>query len=166
MFSIGEKIVYPMHGAGFIENIENRTVGGAQADYYAIHIYSGNIKLSLPTQSKAEVTLRKISDRSAAENVLLFLEQAPLPQDTPWNKRYKENMALLKKGDLQSVATVVKSLMLRDHTHGLSTGDRKMLILSRNILFSELCLILEINEATLAEMVSQKIQAITQGEAL
>ncbi len=160
MFSIGEKIVYPMHGAGFVENIETKTVGSQSADYYAIHIYCGNIKLSLPTESKAEVTLRKISDTKTAKDTLLYFEKPIEARDTPWNKRYKENLVLLKKGDLLSVATVVKELMVRDHTHGLSTGDRKMLILARNILFSELKLILQIDETQLADTIIQKIQTI------
>ena len=150
MYAIGEKIVYPMHGTGYIENIETKEIGGRKMDYYAIHIINGNINLSLPVESKAELQLRPITPKEEAARILSDFENQEIDTNITWNKRYQINMERLKKGDMESVAQVVKELMIRDVTNGLSTGDRKMLILSRHILVTEMAMVLEKDETELA----------------
>ena len=151
MYAIGDKIVYPMHGTGYIENIETKEIGGRKADYYTIHIINGNIQLSLPVESKAELQLRPITCRDTVARILSDFENQEIDANITWNKRYQINMERLKKGDMESVAQVVKELMIRDATNGLSTGDRKMLILSRHILVTEMAMVLEMDEAVLTD---------------
>lgn len=151
MYAIGDKIVYPMHGTGYIENIETKEIGGKAADYYAIHILNGNIKLSLPVESRAELQLRSITSKDEAAKILSDFETGEIEADITWNKRYQLNMERLKKGDMASVAQVVRELMIRDATNGLSTGDRKMLILSRHILVTEMAMVLDMKEDALAD---------------
>ncbi len=157
MYAIGDKIVYPMHGTGYIENIETKDIGGKQVDYYAIHILNGNIKLCLPVESKAELQLRSITPKDEALRILTDFENQEIDTAITWNKRYQLNIERLKKGDMQSVAQVVKELMIRDATNGLSTGDRKMLILSRNILVTEMALVLDMQEDKLSEHLLQVV---------
>ena len=157
MYALGDKIVYPMHGTGYIENIESKEVGGKIADYYTIHIINGNIKLCLPVENKAEIKLRPITDKETAANVLHCFEKDPIDPQISWTKRYQINMERLKKGDMQNVAQVVKELMIRDATNGLSTGDRKMLILSRGILVTEMALVLGLNETELADRLTRTV---------
>ncbi len=151
MYAIGDKIVYPMHGTGYIENIETKEIGGRKADYYAIHIINGNIDLCLPVESKAELQLRPITPAKEASRILSDFENQEIDTNITWNKRYQINMERLKKGDMESVAQVVKELMIRDVTNGLSTGDRKMLILSRHILVTEMAIVLGMDETALAD---------------
>ena len=159
MYAIGDKIVYPMHGTGYIENIESREISGKTADYYTIHIINGNIKLCLPVENKAEIQLRPITEKEEALRVLHEFECCSIDQNLTWTKRYQINMERLKKGDLDNVAQVVRELMIRDATNGLSTGDRKMLILSRGILVTEMAMVLELDEATLADRLSEVIHS-------
>jgi len=158
MYSIGDKIVYPMHGAGYIEKIENKEIGGKSADYYTVHIINGNIRLCLPVESKAEIQLRPISSSEHAKQVLSDFETREIDPNITWNKRYQFNMDRLKKGDLENVAHVVRELMVRDVTNGLSTGDRKMLILSRHILLTEMAMVLGLDETTLADHLLETIR--------
>jgi len=151
MYAIGDKIVYPMHGTGYIENIETKEIGGRKLDYYNIHIINGNINLSLPVESKAELQLRPITPKEEAACILSDFENQEIDTNITWNKRYQINMERLKKGDMASVAQVVKELMTRDVTNGLSTGDRKMLILSRHILVTEMAMVMQRDEAELAD---------------
>ncbi len=162
MYSIGDKIVYPMHGTGYIEDIETKEIGGKPADYYIIHILNGNIKLCLPIESKAELQLRKITPKDEAINILSDFENQEIDTSITWNKRYQINMERLKKGDMASVAQVVKELMIRDATNGLSTGDRKMLILSRHILVTEMALVLDMQEEQLANHLLQVVHNILE----
>lgn len=143
MFNIGDRVVYPMHGAGFVEEIVQQSVGGQLRDYYDIRIHGGNIRLKLPVQNVGAIRLREIITETEAQKVLLYFRELEVDQTAPWGKRYKENMELLKTGDLQTVASVVKTLMLRDKAVGLSTGDRQVMVLAKNILCSELSLVLE-----------------------
>lgn len=162
MYAIGETIVYPMHGTGYIEQITTREIGGKATEYYTIHIINGNIKLCLPVESKAELQLRPVSPRQKAQQVLSDFENEQVDPNISWNKRYQFNMERLKKGDLDSVAQVVRELMIRDVTSGLSTGDRKMLILSRGILVTELAVVLGKDEHELADhlmnVIRQKLE--------
>lgn len=158
MYAIGDKIVYPMHGTGYIDSIETRNIGGKNIDYYIIHILNGNIKLCLPVCNKSDIQLRPISSSEQAETVLKDFEEQEIVQNLTWTKRYQKNMKRLKAGDLQSVAQVVKELMVRDISHGLSTGDRKMLILSRGILVKELSIVLNRPEDDLIDHLSSVIQ--------
>ena len=159
MYAIGDKIVYPMHGTGYIENIETKEIGGQQTDYYAIHIINGNINLCLPVESKAELQLRSITPADEAARILSDFENQDIDTNITWNKRYQINMERLKKGDMESVAQVVKELMIRDVTNGLSTGDRKMLILSRHILVTEMSIVLGMEEEALAEHLLEVIHS-------
>lgn len=157
MYSIGEKIVYPMHGTGYIESIEEKEIAGTIAQYYNIHIINGNIKLCLPVESKADIQLRPISSEDEAAKVLADFEETVLDPNITWTKRYQKNLERMKIGNLENVALVVKELMIRDITNGLSTGDRKMLILSRNILTTELALVLGKNEQELADHLAEVV---------
>ncbi len=151
MFKVGDRVVYPMHGAGFIEGIVQQTVGGQLKDYYDIRIHGGNIRLKLPVQNVGVIRLREVMSGAEAQEVLTYFENLEIDQSAPWGKRYKENVEHLKTGDPKEVVGVVKALMLRDKAVGLSTGDRQVMVLSKNILCSELSLALEQKTDSLLE---------------
>lgn len=140
MFQIGDKIVHPMHGAGIIESIVTKKVNGVVRDYYTLKLPVRAMLVMIPVENCAEVGVRAIVDPQTASEVLESFPslQVELPQN--WNRRYRENMDRLKSGKLLEVARVVKGLMLRDLSHGLSTGERKMLHSARQILVSEIAL--------------------------
>jgi len=143
MFKVGDRVVYPMHGAGFIEGIVQQTVGGQLKDYYDIRIHGGNIRLKLPVLNVGVIRLREVMGSAEAREVLEYFKELQIDQNVPWGKRYKENVEHLKTGNPKEVVGVVKALMLRDKVVGLSTGDRQVMVLSKNILCSELSLALE-----------------------
>ncbi len=156
MFNIGDRVVYPMHGAGFIEGIVLQTVGGQQKEYYDIRIHGGHIRLKLPVQNVGVIRLREVMKPAQAQQVMDYFKNLEIDQSTPWGKRYKENMDRLKSGSPEEVAEVVKTLMLRDKAVGLSTGDRQVMVLARNILCSELSLALE----TEIEVLQKELQGV------
>lgn len=137
MFSIGQNIVYPMHGAGVVEAIESKVVGGKPSDYYKVRINSGNISLMVPVNNVSGVNMREIIDPARAQQVLECFDSFRTDSEIPWNKRYKSNVDRLKSGNIEDVAGVLADLISREKTHGLSTSDRKMFILARNIFCSE-----------------------------
>ncbi len=156
MFKVGEKIVYPMHGAGIIESIDQREINGKNIQYYRVKIYSGNITLMIPVENSSGVQLRPVVSKEHARQVIDSFDNAKDDIDIPWNKRYKENVDKLKSGTVENVADVLSGLIIREKKHGLSTSDRKMFILTKSILCSELNAALETDTSEVFEEILSK----------
>ncbi len=140
MYSIGDKVVYPMHGAGIIEGIEEKEILGVTQKYYIMKMPLGDMKVMIPMNNCDNIGIRNIIDSEEADNVLNSFKLFKTECTLSWNKRYRENMLKIKSGDIYEVAKVVKMLMCRDHEKGLSTGERKMLSNAKQILISEIVL--------------------------
>ncbi len=138
MFSIGDYIAHPLHGAGVIENIVSRRISGQQRDYYVLKLPVGDMVVMVPVLGCESIGVRSIISADEAERVMDAFKTIEVEMTANWNKRYRENMDKIKSGDLMSVASVVKGLMSRDSERGLSTGERKMLHSAKQILISEL----------------------------
>ncbi len=139
-YKIGDRILYPMHGAGTIEGIEEQKILGEKHSYYVLRLPAGDMKVMLPIKKLSEIGVRDIITPEEGKKVLEAIYGAFQTDDANWNKRYRDNMDLLRSGDIYKALDVVKSLMLRDKIKGLSTGERKMLSNSKQILISELVL--------------------------
>lgn len=140
MFKVGDKVVYPMHGAGVIEAIEEKEVLGETRKYYVMRMPIGDMKVMVPMDSVAEIGLRRVVDEEGVEKVLNILRDKKSTMSANWNHRYRANMEKIKSGNIFEVAEVVRNLILRDKEKGLSTGERKMLENAKRILISELVL--------------------------
>ena len=158
MYQIGDKIVYPMHGAGVIESIEKRTVSGEVRPYYVLHMPFGDTKLMIPTQCSQDIGIRGIISEPDCDRVFCVLSGKCSDMNANWSKRYRENMLKIKTGDIYEVADVFKSLTLRDRERGLSTGERKMLMNTRQILISELVLALNLDTASIEKRIWASLQ--------
>ena len=162
MFKVGDRIVYPMHGAGHIEGIEQQTVGGVPREYYCVCVLGSNIRLKLPVESSGTIRLRPIIGKEEAEQVLAHFSSFTVDMDQPWGKRYKENVDRLKTGEPVEIAEVVKALMLRDKTAGLSIGDRQLMLTAKNIFIGELSMALERESDAVREELNQMIESSIQ----
>lgn len=146
LFSIGDKVVYPMHGAGVIESIEEKEILGERQQYYVMRMPIGEMKVMVPLKAVSNLGLREVVDEPTVLEVLDRMRQSEMEDSTNWNRRYRANMDKMKSGDIYEVADVVCSLMLRDEEKGLSTGERKMLDNAKLILVSELALARDLEE--------------------
>lgn len=160
MFSIGDKIVYPMHGAGTVESIEEKEMFGESAEYYIIKMPIGDMKLMVPTDSAEEIGVREVSAASVAPEVLAVLEK-PRTQETNennWSKRYRNNVDKIKSGDILEVADVVRDLSHRHMERGLSTAEKKMLSSAKEILISELSLAQGLDHTVVDKEVEDRVK--------
>ncbi len=153
MFNIGDKVAYPMHGAGIIEAIEEQEVLGEKREYYIMKMPIGDLKVMIPIRSVKEIGLRQIVD--GLGKVFEILKGESTKMSTNWNRRYRANMEKIKSGDIFEVAEVVRNLSLREREKGLSTGERKMLENSRQILISEIVLAKSINEEEATDIIAK-----------
>lgn len=141
MFNIGDRIVYPMHGAGIIENIEEKEILGEKRKYFIMKMPIGDMKVMVPVDNVEEVGVRQIIDYNNLEEVITILKGSKSNMPQNWNRRYRANMDRIKSGDIFEIAAVVRNLMLLDNEKGLSTGERKMLTSAKQMLVSEMALV-------------------------
>lgn len=156
MFNVGDKIVYPMHGAGVIDAIEEKDILGEKQAYYILKM-PGEVKVMVPTAKAEEIGVRSIIDKSSAEKVFRVLESDETEMSMNWNKRYRDNMDKMKSGDIYKVADVVRNLSFKQKEKGLSTGEKKMLNNAKQILVSELVLTEHSTQDEIEQMVDSKI---------
>ena len=140
MYTVGDKVTHPMHGAGVIDSIVQEKINGKVQDYYVFRMPINGLVLKIPTANSELVGLRAVIDEDRADCVINSLRELKIDVTTNWNKRYRENLERLKSGDLYEVARVIKCLMLREAERGLSTGERKMLHNAKQIFISEMVL--------------------------
>jgi len=146
LFKIGDKVVYPMHGAGVIEAIEEKEVLGEKRQYYILRLPVGDMKVMIPIANGGGVGLREVIDREGVQRVFHILREQSSAMSPNWNRRYRANLEKIKSGNIYEVAEVVRNLIKRDREKGLSSGERKMLENARQILISELVLATELEE--------------------
>ena len=139
MFNVGDYIVYPMHGAGKINAIEEKDILGEKQSYIILEM-PGEVKVMIPEAKAEQVGVRNVIDNNSAEKVFSILSETETEMSMNWNKRYRENMDKIQSGDAFQVADVVRNLSFKQKEKGLSTGEKKMLSNARQILVSELVL--------------------------
>lgn len=162
MYKIGDKVVYPMHGAGEITSLEDKEVFGIVKTYYVLNMPIGGMKVSLPVDSVDAIGVRRIISNEEADQLLENFANYEGEETVNWNKRYRENMEKIKSGSITSVAYVVKALMVRDKSKGLSTGERKMLSSAKQILLSELILVKKISAQEAEAMISERVKKVEE----
>ncbi|NLJ78350.1 MAG: CarD family transcriptional regulator [Tissierellia bacterium] len=157
MFNIGDKVVYPMHGAGIIEKIEEKEILGKKSKYYVMRMPIGDMKVMIPVDNIQEIGIRGIITDEEMQEVLSILrdDKTKMPQN--WNRRYRMNMEKIKSGDIFKIASVVRNLMLRDEERTLSTGERKMLNSAKQMLISELVLVSDMDQEETEKIINEAI---------
>lgn len=135
---VGDKVVYPMHGAGVIAGIENCEVLGEGKSYYVLQMPLGNMKVMIPTDNVDNIGLRDIISEDKVGEVKDVLEDKPEKASGSWNRRFHANLNRMKTGNICDVAAVARNLILQDRQRKVSSGERRLMDLARQILISEL----------------------------
>ncbi len=151
MFEVGDKVVYPMHGAGTITAIEEKEFLGKTKRYYIMEMPLGDMRVMVPMDKVDSLGLRYIISAEEAREVLRELCHDHEQGSKNWNRRYRANVDKIKTGDIFAVGEVVRSLSRREMEKGLSTGEKKLLSNARQILVSELVLAQESSEEDVLE---------------
>jgi len=148
MFSVGDLAVYPAHGVGIIERIENQEISGCEQDFYVMRILDNNMIIMIPTRNVNNVGLREIIDKTELPRLYSILEKRDVTLDNQtWNRRYREYMDKIKTGSVFEVAEVYRDLLMLRVEKELSFGERKMLETARTLLIKEISLAKQIGES-------------------
>ena len=151
MFDVGDKVVYPHHGAGTVVKKEKREVLGQTREYLTIQILHNDMTVNVPVENAEQVGLRTVIDEDLVNTVVKALTAGESEMPKNWNRRFKHNRDKMKTGDIFELAEVVRNLSLRDHEKGLSTGEKQMFVKAKKILASELMYAKAVDEEEAAE---------------
>ena len=158
MLAIGDKVVYPMHGAGVIEAIEEHEVFGQLQDYYILTMPYGGMRVMIPMKNVENIGLREVIDEIGITKVVDILRTTSVQETASWNKRFNLNLAKIKTGSIYEVAEVVRNLMLQDNSKKLSAGERRLLETARKIMVSELVLACGKDLSSVEEWIDELMQ--------
>ena len=151
MYDVGDKVVYPHHGAGTVVKKEKREVLGEQREYLTIKILHNDMTVQVPSENAEKVGLRRVIGEKDVHVVLKALTGVSTEMPKNWNRRFKHNRDKMKTGDIFELAEVVRNLALRDLEKGLSTGEKQMFVKAKKILSSELMYAKDMDEDEAAE---------------
>jgi CarD family transcriptional regulator len=137
-YKIGDKVVYPNHGVGLVEQINYGVLNGRTERYYMIRIVSSGLRVMVPQSNAESVGLRSVIRSTESSKVLGFLESGKLNSHHDWKHRFKENSERMRTGSLLEVAVVLKSLVSLSRSKPLSFREKKMLERAKYLLVSEM----------------------------
>ena len=156
-FQVGDKVVYPNHGVGIIEQISSRTIGASVERFYLLRIKSSSLKVMVPFHNVDNVGLRRVIRNGDVQKVVDYLTDAKCDNHSDWKYRFKENSEKMRTGSLMEVAGVLKSLLLLNQSKPLSFREKKMLERARYLLVSELAMAKNCDEAQVEQILSKAL---------
>ena len=160
-FTIGETVVYPHHGAAYIEDISTKKIRGEEKLYLTLRVMQGDLVIQVPADKVEDVGVRDVSNDKQLEHVFDVLRAEHIEEPANWSRRFKANSEKLTSGDVIKVAEVVRDLTRRVSDRHLSAGEKRMLSQARQILGSEVALARDVDEkealALLDEILAEAI---------
>jgi CarD family transcriptional regulator len=156
-FHIGDRVVYPNHGVGIIEQISSRTIGASVEKFYLLKIKSSSLKVMVPFHNVGTVGLRRVVKNGEIQKILDFLTDGMCDNNADWKYRFKENSERMRTGSLLEVAAVLKGLLLLNQSKPLSFREKKMLERARYLLVSELAMARNCEDRQIEELLSKAL---------
>ena len=156
-FAIGDKVVYPNHGVGVIEQISSRTIGLNVHKFYLLKIKASSLKVEVPFNNVGMVGLRPVVKNGEVMKIITFLVDGKCENNTDWKFRFKENSDKMRTGSLLEVAIVLKSLLLLAKDKPLSFREKKMLERARYLLVTELAMAKNVDEVEIEDMLNKAL---------
>ena len=156
-FSVGDKVVYPNHGVGVIEQISSRTIGSTVERFYLLKIQASSLKVMVPFENVNSVGMRKVVRNGEIQKILDYLCDGKCDSNADWKDRFKENSDKMRTGSLMEVAVVLKSLLQLGQSKPLSFREKKMLERARYLLVSELSMAKAWTEADVEDALTKAL---------
>jgi len=156
-FSIGDKVVYPNHGVGIIEQISSRTIDNHVEKFYLLKIKASSLKVMVPFHNVETVGLRRVVRNGEVQKIIEFLSDGKCENAADWKDRFKDNSDKMRTGSLLDVAIVLKGLLLLGQTKSLSFREKKMLERTRYLLVSELASSKNVEETVIEDLLDRAL---------
>lgn len=157
VFHIGDKVVYPNHGVGVIEQISSRTIGATVEKFYLLKIKSSSLKVMIPFHNVDSVGLRRVVRNGEIQKIVDYLSDGECCNAADWKDRFKENSERMRTGSLLDVAAVLKSLLVLNQGKSLSFREKKMLERARYLIVSELAISRNCEESEIEQVLTKAL---------
>jgi CarD family transcriptional regulator, regulator of rRNA transcription len=157
VYHIGDKVVYPNHGVGIIEQISSRTIGATVEKFYLLKIHSSSLKVMIPFNNVNSVGLRRVVRNGEAQKIVDYLSSGECNSAADWKDRFKENSDRMRTGTLLDVAAVLKSLLMLNSSKSLSFREKKMLERARYLLVSEMAISRNCDEPEIEQVLTKAL---------
>lgn len=157
MFQVGDKVFYPMHGAGIVKAIEQKDFRGEPENYCLITIPSSQMDVMLPVKKASKAGLRAVTDQQTAKRVLQGFYDSEEGTRLPWKQRYSSNMEKIKTGDFEAGLEVVRDLLCQNKEKPLNASEKQMLNNAKRLVISELALIKNISERQAEDLLEMPV---------
>ncbi len=156
LYKIGDSIFYPLHGAGIIEQIEEKRILGERHKYYIVRIPIKDTQVMLPVENAEKLGVRNVKNSTQVDELLDYMKNIEDESSDNWNKRYRENIEKIREGTQERTAEVVKYLLIRDKNKGLSSSEKKTLNYAKQILYSEIIMAKDMEYDAVDNLIKEK----------
>lgn len=156
MYKIGDSVFYPLHGAGIIQDIEEKRILGERHKYYMVRIPIKDTEVMLPVDNVQKLGVRDIKTSGEIDDLLSYMKNIVDVSSDNWNRRYRENIEKIREGTQERTAEVVKYLLIRDRDKGLSSSEKKTLLYAKQILYSEIIMAKEMDYDSVDKMIKEE----------
>ena len=156
-FKVGQKVIYPNHGIGTIEQIEQKQIGATSLPFYTLRLAATNSVVLVPVANANEVGLRSPITSAECEMLLRHLADDFANAASDWKDRFKDFSDKMRTGDIFEVADVLKHLTYLSHLKPLSFREQRMLERARYLVISELAAVCRQAECNVEPRVEQAL---------
>ena len=156
LYKIGDSLFYPLHGAGIIEQIEEKRILGERHKYYMVRIPIKDTQVMLPVENAEKLGVRDVKTSVQIDELLVYMKNTEDVSSDNWNRRYRENIEKIREGTQERTAEVVKYLIIRDESKGLSSSEKKTLNYAKQILYSEIMMAKDMDYESVDKMIKEE----------
>jgi len=156
-FQIGDKVIYPNHGLGIIERIEEKTILGTTCGFYSLRIASNETMVLVPVGNADSVGLRRAIGDTEVDRLFRILGDGKIDSQQNWKGRFKDNSEKMRSGSIYDVADVLKSLTLLSKSKNLSFREKRMLDRARFLVVSEISEVLQEGQVAIESRVDRAL---------
>ncbi len=165
-FRVGDKVVYPNHGVGIIEQVTSRAVdGGIPEEFYLLRIHSNASVVMVPTTNVKSVGLRRIIKRGDVEGLFKLLQDDFFEPESDWKGRYKDHSEKMRTGSIFQVAEVLRNLVYLSFKKSLSFREKRMLDRAKQLIVSEVATVRGLNEKSVEDQIDRALAAAYERSA-
>ena len=157
-FDIGDKVIYPNHGLGVIERIEDRTILGTTIGFYSLRMATSDTTVLVPVDNVGDVGLRRAIGDHEVKKLFTLLGNGKIENHLNWKGRFKDNSDKMRTGSIYDVVDVLKSLNHLSQSKNLSFREKRMLDRSRFLVVSEMAEVMKESDEAVEERVEKALE--------
>ena len=157
-FKIGDKVIYPNHGLGIVEKVEEKTILGTTCGFFHLRILSNETTVLVPVANVDNVGLRRAITDEEVERLFQLLGDGKIDNHQNWKGRFKDNSDKMRTGSIYDMADVLKSLTFLAKSKSLSFREKRMLDRAKSLIISEISEVMQTTQQAIEDRVNEALE--------